>query len=631
MSTPNRLLASALMLGLAALHPAPARAQSHLGRAPERVTDLAAALLGLIEGSVTDEAGKPLDGAVISALGGTTAFAVSDKLGQFSLRQLPPGPYLVRAHLQGFLSARGSMVNVRPATSTPSTFMLRHEGSASAPQLATAGMAGGATIEAPAAGTDGDDGRAESESAWRLRHLKRSILRDADTMAVIPADDNSFFTDSVQFLGHAVGSSARAATSLFSDLALDGQVNLMTTGAFDNPMQLLQLDRASSVAFFSLGAPVGSHGNWSVRAAMNQTDLNSWMLAANYAVQAAVAHRYRVGMSYSLQRYDEGNAAALAALPQAERSVGSLYGFDEWTVSRAITLGYGASYARYDYLTGSALFSPRVSATITAGPHLRVRASAWRQLSAPGAEEFLPPTTNEYLPPQRTFSPVTPTGFTTERVEHYEVGVERPMNGATFGVRAFHQRIGDQIVTVFGLRQTEAAAAVLGHYFVGSIGDADLTGLGVTMSHAFWPNLRGSIDYSVAAANWDTGARPDGYAVLAAAVPASARAARELIHDVTSTLQAEIPQSATRVVVLYRVSNGFINGDGVGERPGLDGRFDLQVNQALPFMNFSSSQWEMLVAVRSLFHDAQSNASAYDELLVVRPPKRIVGGLTVRF
>ena len=405
----------------------------------------------------------------------------------------------------------------------------------------------------------------------------------------------------------------------------------MTTGAFDNPMQLLQLDRSSSVAFFSLGAPVGSHGNWSVRAAMNQTDLNSWMLAANYAVQAAVAHRYRVGMSYSLQRYDETNAAALAALPLAERSVGSLYGYDDWAVSRALTLGYGASYARYDYLSGSALFSPRLSATIAATPHLKIRASAWRQLSAPGADEFLPPTTSEYLPPQRTFSPVAGAGFTPERVEHYEVGIDRVMGGATFGIRAFHQRIGDQIVTVFGLRQPEAAATVLGHYFVGSAGDADLTGLGLTVSRAFWPNLRGSLDYSFVDANWDERMRPNSYAVLTAAVPASARAARELIHDVTSTLQAEVPQSATRVVLIYRVSNGFINGDGVGDRPGVDGRFDLQVNQALPFMNFSSSQWEMLVAVRSLFHDTQSNASAYDELLVVRPPKRIVGGLTVRF
>jgi len=48
-------------------------------------------------------------------------------------------------------------------------------------------------------------------------------------------------------------------------------------------------------------------------------------------------------------------------------------------------------------------------------------------------------------------------------------------------------------------------------------------------------------------------------------------------------------------------------------------------------MKFHTSQWEMLVGVRNLFHDSLANTSAYDELLVVRPPKRIVGGLTVKF
>jgi hypothetical protein len=39
----------------------------------------------------------------------------------------------------------------------------------------------------------------------------------------------------------------------------------------------------------------------------------------------------------------------------------------------------------------------------------------------------------------------------------------------------------------------------------------------------------------------------------------------------------------------------------------------------------------MLVAVRNVFHEDTLDASAYDELLVVRPPKRVVGGVTVRF
>jgi len=35
--------------------------------------------------------------------------------------------------------------------------------------------------------------------------------------------------------------------------------------------------------------------------------------------------------------------------------------------------------------------------------------------------------------------------------------------------------------------------------------------------------------------------------------------------------------------------------------------------------------------VRSLFREDLVDASVYDERLVVRPPKRVVGGVTVKF
>ena len=48
-------------------------------------------------------------------------------------------------------------------------------------------------------------------------------------------------------------------------------------------------------------------------------------------------------------------------------------------------------------------------------------------------------------------------------------------------------------------------------------------------------------------------------------------------------------------------------------------------------MDFSTARWEMLLAVRNSFHEGTAESSVYDELLVVRPPKRVVGGLTLRF
>ena len=625
----GRLTVPALTVCLLAASVGSARAQAPL-RQPERITDLASVSSGQIVGQVVDDGGNPLDGVVVSALGSTSAFAVSDQLGQFSLRQLPPGAYLVRAHRQGYLTVRGTIVEVRPAVRTPSSFTLRREGEPSTPKVTEAGM-GATAIGAQPVPTDLVGERGETGLAWRLRRLKRSILRDSDTAIDLPSDDDLSFTDPFEYLGRAVETSARAAGALFADISLDGQVDLLTTGAFDSPAELLQWDRTRSVAFFSVGSNVGDHGAWAVRAAMNQGDLDSWIVAGDYASRAGGSHQYQSGMSYSLQRYQGGNTAALAAVADTARNVGSVFAYDEWSVTKNLTLGYGATYTHYDYLVAPSLLSPRINASYMVGEHWRVRGLASRQLSAPGAQEFLPPTRASWLPPQRTFSPLSREGFRTQDLEHYEGGVERLLNGATVGVRAFRQQIDDQLITVFG-RSPEGPGAALGHYYVGSAGDVDVQGVGVSYTQALSGNLRGSVEYSVSSAQWTGGPPPGDERLLQRIMPAAVHTGEhERIHDLRTSVEAEVPQTATRVVVFYRINNAFITDGDPEEIRGLDGRFEMQVNQSLPFMNFRGSQWEMLVALRNMFHESVAGASTYDEILVVRPPKRILGGLTVRF
>ena len=58
----------------------------------------------------------------------------------------------------------------------------------------------------------------------------------------------------------------------------------------------------------------------------------------------------------------------------------------------------------------------------------------------------------------------------------------------------------------------------------------------------------------------------------------------------------------------------------------------MQVYQGLPFLNGDTTQVELVFGVRNLLHNGlDSVSSIYDELLVVRPPTRVVGGVTVQF
>ena len=81
---------------------------------------------------------------------------------------------------------------------------------------------------------------------------------------------------------------------------------------------------------------------------------------------------------------------------------------------------------------------------------------------------------------------------------------------------------------------------------------------------------------------------------------------------------------------LNKMNNRFVGSPGTPGDVGLDVRYGIQVNQALP-VAFAGTKWEVLVGLRNLFRDPTDPASVYDELLVVRPPKRLVGGFLVRF
>ena len=195
---------------------------------------------------------------------------------------------------------------------------------------------------------------------------------------------------------------------------------------------------------------------------------------------------------------------------------------------------------------------------------------------------------------------------------------------------------GDPVLAIGTLRQKQARpdrpADDLGPYYVGTAGDADISGMGLTVAHALTAHVRGSVNYTISRARWTSGPPRADNVLLRRIVPAALHTADiERIHDVLTTLEAELPWTATRVLVFYRVNSDFIKANDLDEPRGLDGRFELQVNQALPFMGFMRSQWEMLVAVRNLFQEGMPTSSVYDEVLVVRPPTRVVGGLTVRF
>src|SRR5262249_51860947 len=354
--------------------------------------------------------------AIVSALGATTAVVISDRAGRFELRTLTPGPYLGRAHLSRYIAPRGQGVEMRSSARTASTLPLPPAPStpptgpaAAGLPVRTAGVPGDAAAQptdaavAPETADRSPDNH--GEIAWRLRHARRGILKDAD----IP--DEIFVSDTppnTNIFGHGsmwdyVGSPARMATNFFTETPFSGQFNLLTTGSLETPLQFFTADNfARSVAYVALGAPVGDRGDWTVRAALTQGDIASWIVAGEYTTRAPARHRYDFGWSYATQRYDGGNVAALRDVTDGSRNAGLLFGYDTYSVTPIVTLSYGGRWARYDYLENGSLLSPRLSITVEPIDHFRVSGVLSRRAVAPGAEEFIPRMdSGVWLPPQR--------------------------------------------------------------------------------------------------------------------------------------------------------------------------------------------------------------------------------------
>jgi hypothetical protein len=654
----NRLFAlvgSAVVVGLVGWSP-PAPAQTVPSRPiPDGQGRRAAlAFAGSIEGRVVDERGMPLTGAMVSALGSTSAVAVTDTGGAFALRALPAGSYMVRAHMSGFAPSGRQLVEVGAASSARYSITLQRftPGPAASgkpqpppppPKLIAAGLApvdlGFDPLGPDPLGARGDSANGaedRTEKAWRIRHLPRSVLKTTTDRAAATSPAGSGATASTETVqprtGTAMAHAMGAPVRLLGDLPLTGQVNLMTSGSFDGSPGVWASDSAiRGTAYLAVAGPVRGYGDWSARV-VTQADLGSWFMSGSFHNRAPSRNLFNIGFSYSTQRMTSNGSLAHLGIERPElagRAAGTLYGVGQVVLSRRLTVDYGARYSHYDYLSGG-LFSPSVIVTLVPVDRFRVKAGAAREMLAPGAEEFMEPLTSVFwVPPDRTFvgySPMVP-----ERTFQYTFALEHDLTPALMlSFKSTYQNTTNQQIAFFGGPATGEPATWerQRHYGIGNAGDFVARGWSVGVTHHLLSRLRGSVAYEVTDARW-LPAEPGAELLLLGYRP---RPAGERLQDLTTSVETVLPVTATQVYVAYRFNTGFARFGG-SDTPGtgLDSRFDVQITQRLPSFGFTSAQWQVLVAVKNLFRDASKDGSYYDELFVVRPPTRILGGVVVRF
>ena len=605
---------------------------------------------GAVRGVVTDGAGAPLGRVLVSASGPSgTTLVLGDGAGEFALTSLPPGRYLLRAHHAGFTTSRAVVdveagviafvgeMELRRAAPRPPAPRFRMAGAGLGIAVAAPAQdAGAATEAAPAESDPGGEAVAPAPrdgvgaSFRRLRRAGRSVLKSRTWEPSREPEPERLDTTMAR----------GPVTDFVRGLPVSGEVQFLTRATLDGPLRWRSATGVppGQIAYFAVAPATGSETDWAVRGAVNMTTGNasSWAVSGRYSGDPHRDHHLDLRLSYSRQQYASAGRPAppLGAdgSGRPNREVASVQAFDTWTPAPRVTVGYGADIAGYGYLDEGKLFSPQAHLTVTPLGGTRVRVGLARKMTAPGGEQFLPPGSGVWLPPERTFASLSGLDpLRAQRTRHVEIALEHDLGGASvLGVRRFQQDVGGQLVTLFGVSGApfaDAFAAPGGHYRLASMMGALADGWGIRFRHGDGERLRGTIDYAMVRADWWPGGELGGSARAGALFDGG----RGRFHDVTTTIEASVPETATRVFALCRISGAFAHLVDDALQSGLNARFDVRVTQQLPFSPFGDGTWELLVALRSLFHDPAFGASTYDELLVIDSPTQFVGGLVVHF
>lgn len=561
-----------------------------------------------LAGLVRDELGQPLGGATVSVFGKSLSrgalTAITDGEGRFALPGIPPGMYRLRAYLSGFFPSAFARVVVEEGAERVGTILM------SLSRLES-GLSEEGYVE------ETGEARTGAELRWVIQRQERNILKENES--IVPVADLHQWEENPGF---------------DAEFPLSGEFGIRAAtydeGLEEFPGAGAGLD--ARLAYARLFIPGNGDAHWLVSAQLLESALSSWAGRAEYVSSDLGGHRLATGVTYGNFLYgDVGEfrppETVLGKGLRDQRSAewfGSVYTSDSFLVGSA-TVHAGIALQYFDYLDRAFYASPRfeVSYPLGSGERTVLRGVAGRKLQAPGGEDIGLLSRVAYgsvygpAPAQRSLD--------AESTAHFGLGLEHKLSRRTrLAVRVFQENAADQLVRTF---LEDGGRGGAGHFAVVNQGDFRTRGVGVAVAQTLGP-MEGSVGYTfgrvVAPASMVSGVDSDR------AISTSPE-----IHDVTTTLGTSIDTTQTRLQAAYRViyhpglslgSESASTGSG-----SVDSRFSVQVFQLLPFVGWNGTQWELMVAVRNLFYDDIESASILDELSVIDAPRRVLGGVTVRF
>jgi hypothetical protein len=558
-------------------------------------------LVGLVE----DSEGFPVPGAVISlfgrGIGSSGLVTLSDSAGRFFLPSLPAGSYTVRALGADQRAAQARQVTVVPGRDALFTVSL------TPPPAPETREAVAAPPAAPVPVTVATE--QARELRWLLRHKRRSVLESrGDEVPVESVQDDGWDNRTPQLasLDTLDARLLSAAPTWLSNVA--GTVEVMAAPTRPGAEVPARDMLSSGAGSLQLNGTLGG-GRWSVGGVVAESEGTTWRMAADFLIEPTPGHRIQAGSGYGTLSV---RPVLRGQVDRLERGVGAVFIQDEWQVSQRVTATLGTRFSYVGFLEDRNHVDPAVSLQLRTDERTRVRGTVSARTVAPGGDLLTLSALSSA--PSMAFA-VFDDDVRAERALRYELALEQNLAGMTLSAHTYYEGVRDQLVNAFEGADGPRSLRIFNGGGVGA------RGMGVRLGRSFGGALSGSLSYTYGH-TWREDAPAAGSEVLAY---------REAdFHDVVARLETVIDWSGTRLAAFYRFNR---LDPGVEEEtaPRQNSRFDVQLSQGLPFIGgLTRADWEVLVAVRNMFYEPGEGALV-DEMVVLRPPTRVLGGISIRF
>ena len=418
----------------------------------------------------------------------------------------------------------------------------------------------------------------ETELRWRLRHKSRSVLEE------------------------------RRA-----------EVSSTNTGALERLMPWLP-DMVATVEYVAAPQPAGSTqipvtrlmelqgdlprgGRWLVSGFVQPSEYARWRTVTETTVGPFRGHEISVTTAWANRPFILRPSAATNEVPEKALE-GVVLVKDRWRMAQPLALSLGARYSYVGFVADAHHFDPVTALEWLPSKGTTVRAALSARTLVPGGGSLS-------LSP---LDPIVPASRSARlgRSWRTEVAAERRLGGTRLAARAFREDIRNPFVNVLlEPFDIEARTIPLGSGMV-------VRGVGTSVSQRVGSLIEGTLSYSlghvyrppVPSVEWEGG----GDAMLF--VP------KGTYHDLVGRLTTSIEPTDTHVSAFSRL---------VVAKGGHRFLYEVQLRQVVPFVERpTGTQWAVVVAMRNLPWETQED-DALGGIADANPPRRVVGGVSVRF